>query len=102
MWQIETFDFKKRRWEPLGTSTADFHAIWKKSEDLAASGYKARIVKRGPETPEQNQPEGETPDDTARRFGCTFLSPFDCEYCTEKKCPVTVDQILKAEEEAAE
>ena len=105
LWQIETFDFKKRRWEPLGAATADFHAIWKKSEDLAASGYKARIVKTYVQTfyidaPEREQPAGETPEDTARRFGCTFSAPFNCEFCDKKSCQVSWYHI--GTEEAAE
>lgn len=102
-WIIEIYDRETRQWNEEGIPVEDFGKLWRESEELARRGYKARIVKlSGPETPEQKQPAGETPEDKAARLGCTFSAPFDCEYCTEKKCPVAVDDIRKAQEEAAE
>lgn len=102
MWQIETYDTKTKSWRPMGTATADFHGIWKKVGKMSANGYKVRIKKqpdKAPETPEQKMPAGETPEDKAGRLGCTFSAPFDCEYCDRKRCPVTVDDIRRAQEE---
>lgn len=102
-WIIEIYDRETRQWNEEGIPVEDFGKLWRESEELARRGYKARIVKlSGPETPEQKQPAGETPEDKAARLGCTFSVPFDCEYCTRKHCPVSVDDIPeKTPEEAA-
>lgn len=106
-WIIEIYDRETRQWNEEGIPVEDFGKLWRESEELARRGYKARIVKlSGPETPEQKQPAGETPElhalfRMAQAVGCTGPAPFDCEYCTEKKCPVAVDDIRRAQEEAA-
>lgn len=102
-WIIQIYDRETRKWNEEGIPVEDFSKLWRESEELARRGYKARIVKlSGPETPEQKQPAGETPEDKAGRLGCTFSEPFACEYCTRKSCPLTVDEIRRAQEEAAE
>lgn len=111
-WIIEIYDRDSRRWYEEGTPEEDFGKLWRESEELARRGYKARVVKIGkqareeeyfgPETPELKMPTAQTPEDNARRIGCTSKRPFECEYCTERSCPVTVDAILQAEQEASE
>jgi hypothetical protein len=100
-WIIEIYDRETRQWNEEGIPVEDFGKLWRESEELARRGYKARIVKlSGPETPEQKQTAGETPEDAARRLGCTFSEPFNCEFCDKKSCPVSWYHI--GTEEAAE
>lgn len=105
IWQVERYNQRKRTWEPFGRPSADFSSQYKKVSALHACGSMARLAKVTPkpaaaETPEQKMPAGETPEDKARRLGCTFSAPFDCEYCNRKSCPVTEDNIRRAQEEA--
>lgn len=106
VWQVERYNLRKRTWEPFGRPSTDFASQYKKVSALQACGSKARLAKvtakpaAAVETPEQKLPAGETPEDKARRLGCTFSAPFNCEYCNRKSCPITVDNIRRAQEEA--